>query len=95
MALQTAWRKSYVTFCSMVKSENAQYLWVQFVVKSTQFAVSTVHEVHSDDILHALSTGNFRVHLHEDALRLKQTLLNVASAHPLHCLVSLLLAFEV
>ena len=64
-------------------------------VKSTQFAVSTVHEAHSHDILHALSTGKFRVHLHGDALRLKQTLLNVASAYPLHCLVSLLLACEV
>ncbi len=64
-------------------------------VKSTQFAVSTVHEVHSDNILHALSTGNFRVHLHGGAIRLKQTLLNFASAYPLHCLVSLLLACEI
>jgi len=64
-------------------------------VKSTQFAVSTVHEVHSDDVLHALSTGNFRVHLHGDALHLKQTLLDSASLHPLHCLVSLFLACNV
>lgn len=63
-------------------------------VKSTQFVVSSVHEVHSDEILHALSTGNFWVHLHGGALRLKQALLDVTSTSA-RCVVSLLLSCEV